>query len=176
MAGQNATSALADVLARTRPWADPRATERELWDWWTTYQGPWPGGERTPADVAAELAAISTATDLPADVTDAVAFMLANAAAGRAPTDYALPISGIAPRTLRRYRHEPGPLGPLRKVFDRVNRQQSMGALVTGGWTPSAARRLLERHPGWHAALCDGRITWTPDAGAGATTPPTHPR
>jgi hypothetical protein len=178
MGGQNSTTALADVLARTRPWDDIHATERELTDWWTTYRGPLTGGERGPWDVAAVLRALGSEHELPADVTDMVALMLGNVAAGRSPNDYAfLMVSAhYSPRILRRYRREPGPLGPLRAVFERANRDQSLYALQEAGWKLPAAYRLLERYPGWHAAVVDGQIAWTADSRAAGASPPLRPR
>lgn len=154
MGGRNATTALADVLGRTRPWADAHATERELTDWWTTHRGPLTGGERGPWDVAAVLAAIGADPELPADISEMVALMLANVAAGRAPTDYAFlgTVQGIPARTLREYRHRAGVLGPLRAVLERVNRRQDLAAMTAAGSSLAAAYRWLERNPGKHAA------------------------
>jgi hypothetical protein len=180
MDGQNATIALTDVLVRTRPWTERAATVHALADWWATYRdGPSSRGERGPWDVADVLRDWGSEPDFPADATDMVKLMLSNVAAGRDPKDYAflmVTAPGISARQLRRYRHEPGPLGPLRAVFKHENRRQSLYALKEAGWKLSAARRLLERYPGWHAGVVDGQITWTADSQAVGASPPMRPR
>ena len=173
--------ALSNALKRTRPWTDLRATQRALDDWWYAFLRS-RLATYGPADIAEQLhgtddfPGLGRALNLPPDVTDLVAGMVVNVANGRAPRDYAFLGQVSGKRTTladyRKLRRDDDPLAPLRALMKRTQRQLDQSALVRAGWKLPAARRLLERHRGWHPAVVDGFIRWTPSPDASNTPPP----